>query len=219
MGKCSAGACPPLGSGWVWQKPPCEFAVQNRNSGFSYLGVPAATGMSDWYENALKRLASVPANPFIRHSAESRNPEGVGRGECSAGACPPLGRRRGGAESAVPIRRTKPQLLSPANCTAGLIVPTTIQTKPNLAVGSGFKPDLGWRGNRQCLGVDRPSGHVSSLPRKHAPYPFQRSLETPRKDRYSARIHTSFGTNLEEDPHLSAKVTGVARVGAAASRR
>ena len=37
------------------------------------------------------------------------------------------------------------------------------------------------------------------------PLPFQRSLETPRKDRYSARIHTSFGTNLEEDPHLSAK--------------
>ena len=31
-------------------------------------------------------------------------------GGCSAGACPPLGWRTGGAEPAVPIRRTKPQL-------------------------------------------------------------------------------------------------------------
>ena len=47
-----------------------------------------------------------PGSSF-RRRPESR---GVGRGECSAGACPPLGRRRGVAESAVPIRRTKPQL-------------------------------------------------------------------------------------------------------------
>ena len=36
-----------------------------------------------------------------------------GMRKCSAGACPPLGRGRGVAESAVPIRRTKPQLRSP----------------------------------------------------------------------------------------------------------
>ena len=35
---------------------------------FSYLGVPAATGMSDWCGNALRQLSSVPANPAIRHS-------------------------------------------------------------------------------------------------------------------------------------------------------
>ena len=33
-----------------------------------------------------------------------------GMRKCSAGACPPLGRRRGVAEPTVPIRRTKPQL-------------------------------------------------------------------------------------------------------------
>ena len=54
-----------------------------------------------------------PGSSF-RRKPESR---GVGRGECSAvedfarrGVCPPLGRRRGVAESAVPIRRPKPQL-------------------------------------------------------------------------------------------------------------
>ena len=60
-----------------------------------------------------------------------------------------------------------PQTSAPA----GLAVPTGIPTNLNLAVGSGFKPDLGWRGNRQSLGVDRPCGRVSSLRRKHAPSP------------------------------------------------
>ena len=132
MRKCSAGACPPLGSGWAQQNPPCRFAVPNHNSrfscrlvpagapagmsdcyensyplppnssfsrkresrgegwrqphpntsndqvSFSYLGVPAPAGMGDWYENALNRLSSAPANPSIRHSREGRNP-GEGR--------------------------------------------------------------------------------------------------------------------------------------------
>ena len=39
----------------------------------SYLGVPETTGMSDWYENALKRLSSA-RNPYIRHSREGGNP-------------------------------------------------------------------------------------------------------------------------------------------------
>ena len=79
---------------------PCD-SPTNQCTRFSHLGVPAPAGMSDCYENRLPRL--------ISSSGEGRNP-GVGRGECSAGACPPLGRRRGVAESAVPIRRTKPQL-------------------------------------------------------------------------------------------------------------
>ena len=76
---------------------------------FSHLGVPAAAGMSDWYENALKRLSSAPATP---RSSFQRKPEsrGEGRGECSAGACPPLGSGLGMAESPVRIRRKKPQL-------------------------------------------------------------------------------------------------------------
>ena len=78
-----------------------------------------------WYENKVTRLRQclefprisrivIPA-PF-RHSGEGRNPEG--RGECSAvedfarrGACPPLGRRRGLAESRVanfPYQTTTP---------------------------------------------------------------------------------------------------------------
>ena len=71
MRKCSAGACPPLGSAWgVADPPPCRSAVPSHNSGFSYLGVPASAGMSDCYKNRLP----------TRHSGESRSP-GVGRGK------------------------------------------------------------------------------------------------------------------------------------------
>ena len=73
-GECSAGACPPLGQRGAWQNPPCQFAVPSHNSSFSYLRVPAPAGMSDWYENALKRLLSTPANPYIRHSRGGGNP-------------------------------------------------------------------------------------------------------------------------------------------------
>ena len=70
-----SGACPPRrGRGGEWQNPPCQFAVPSHNSGFSYLGVPVAAGMSDWYEDALKRLSSAPADPSIRHSREGGNP-------------------------------------------------------------------------------------------------------------------------------------------------
>ena len=53
---------------------------------------------------ASRNAGQAPSFPRKRES------RGVGRGECSAGACPPLGRMGGVAESAVPIRRTKPQL-------------------------------------------------------------------------------------------------------------
>ena len=50
---------------------------------FSYLGVPAATGMGDWYENGVTRPQSMPecrrpplrhSGLPIRHSRESGNP-------------------------------------------------------------------------------------------------------------------------------------------------
>ena len=135
------GLVPRWGGGGAWQNPRCQFAVPSHNSSFSYLGVPAPAGMSDYYES-MSRTTIRDSLP-TRHSGESRSPGGGGGGtngpnnlpsfsylgipdcrprvnggreyaaprrECSAGACPPLGRRRGVAESAVPIRRTKPQL-------------------------------------------------------------------------------------------------------------
>ena len=90
---------------------------------------PLPAGMTDCYES-MSRTPTRSGMPLRRFDCASeshrssvssfrRRPEsrGVGRGECSAvedfarrGACPPLGRRRGVAESTVPIRRTKPQL-------------------------------------------------------------------------------------------------------------
>ncbi len=101
------GLVPRWGGGGAWQNPRCQFAVPSHNSGFSYLGVPAAAGMCDWYENRLPQSnSSLVCRDWSQECADC----GVGRGACSAGACPPLGRRRGVAESAVPIRCTKPQL-------------------------------------------------------------------------------------------------------------
>ena len=61
-------------------------------------------------------------------------------GKCSAvedyarrGACPPLGRRRGVAESAVPIRRTKPQLQ--------LLIPSCAGPCPNERLVRKHVPD------------------------------------------------------------------------------
>ena len=70
-----------------------------------------------WYENGVTRPGECPHStaPALvvpaPHSSFRRRPEsrGAGTGKCRAGACPPLGRRRGLAESAVPIRCTKPQ--------------------------------------------------------------------------------------------------------------
>ena len=74
----------------------------------------------------------------FRRRPESR---GVRRGECSAGACPPLGRRRGVAESAVPIRRTKPQLQ--------LFIPWCVgasrRSKEKCRAGACPQPGEGWR--------------------------------------------------------------------------
>ena len=81
-GECSAGACPPLGRRGAWQNPPCQFAVPSHNSSFSYLGVPATTGMSDCYESMSRtpirdRLLQQPlighSGPPIRHSGDRRH--------------------------------------------------------------------------------------------------------------------------------------------------
>ena len=126
------GLVPRWGRGGAWQNPPCQFAVPSHNSSFSYLGVPATAGVSDCYENTSpttirdrtlrRRLVRDSRHPFVNpasHSSFRRRPEsrGEGMGKCSAvedfarrGACPPLGSGWGVAESAVPIRRTKPQL-------------------------------------------------------------------------------------------------------------
>ena len=50
------GLVPRWGGGGAWQNPPSQFAVPSHNSSFSYLGVPAPTGMSDWYENDVTRF-------------------------------------------------------------------------------------------------------------------------------------------------------------------
>ena len=68
------GLVPRWGRGRAWQNPPCQSAIPNHNSRFSYLGVPAPAGMSDWYENALKRFRVRQRDPSIRHSREGGNP-------------------------------------------------------------------------------------------------------------------------------------------------
>ena len=45
------GLVPRWGGGGAWQNPPCQFAVPSHNPRFSYLGVQAPAGMSDWYES------------------------------------------------------------------------------------------------------------------------------------------------------------------------
>ena len=101
-GNVVRGLVPRWGGGGAWQNPRCQFAVPSHNSSFSYLGVPATAGMSDCYENRPLRqpLIRHSRRPFVNPAPQSsfrRRPEsrGVGRGECSAGACPPLGRRGG----------------------------------------------------------------------------------------------------------------------------
>ena len=85
---------------------------------FSYLGVPAQAGMSDWYENDvtwprecphITAPALVDTAPHFVIPAKAGIQRG-GEGKCSAGACPPLGSGCGVAEPAVPIRCTKPHL-------------------------------------------------------------------------------------------------------------
>ena len=68
------GLVPRWGRVGAWQNPPCQFAEPTHNSNFSYLGVQAQAGMSDWYENEGSRhpLSSflpptivIPATHFL----------------------------------------------------------------------------------------------------------------------------------------------------------
>ena len=63
------GLLPDRGRGGAWQNPR-PFAVPNHNSGFSYLGVPAAAGMNDCYESMSRTpIRDRPLRqPLIRHS-------------------------------------------------------------------------------------------------------------------------------------------------------
>ena len=54
-GNVVRGLVPRWGGGAAWQNPRCQFAEPSHNSSFSYLGVPATTGMGDWYENDVTR--------------------------------------------------------------------------------------------------------------------------------------------------------------------
>ena len=87
--KCSAGACPPLGSGW----------------GMAETGAPIPSTkpqlplMTPWC------AGSPPAK-----RAELKTDGRCRKEKCSAGARPPLGSGWGVAESTAVTRRTKPQL-------------------------------------------------------------------------------------------------------------
>ena len=62
------GLVPRWGRGGARLNPPCRFAVPNHNSRSSYLGVPAAAGVSDWYENSYP----LPPNSSFSRKRESR---------------------------------------------------------------------------------------------------------------------------------------------------
>ena len=134
-GNVVRGACPPLGSGWGRGR------IRRANSPYQAT-TPAFHPLVCRLEPAraigtkmMLRGLRCARTPRLSHSsfrppcvipAKGRNPEGAGMGKCSAvedyarrGACPPLGRRRGVAESAAPTRRTKPQLRLFIPCCAG----------------------------------------------------------------------------------------------------
>ena len=108
------GLVPRWGRVGAWQNPPCQFAEPTHNSNFSYLGVQAQAGMSDWYENEGSRhpLSSflpptivIPATHFLfpathyRHSGPptyplSRHPLSSLRSPTSSFQSPPSSFRR-----------------------------------------------------------------------------------------------------------------------------
>ena len=59
------GLVPRWGRGEAWQNPQRQLAVPNHNSSISYLGVPVATGMSDWFENDVTRFRKCFGVPEI----------------------------------------------------------------------------------------------------------------------------------------------------------
>ena len=81
-----------------WQNPPRQPAVPYHHSGFSYLGVPVVTGMSDWYENDVTRFRKCFGIPEIFRiviPAKAGIQKGWGEGNVVRGLVPRWG--RGGA--------------------------------------------------------------------------------------------------------------------------
>ena len=90
-GNVVRGLAPRWGRGGARQNPPCQLAVPSHNAGFSYLGAPAAAGMSHCCENAPTPLRLclgipsifrivIPAKSLPRTPIRGRNPEGWGEG-------------------------------------------------------------------------------------------------------------------------------------------
>ena len=65
------GLVPRWGRGGTWQNPPCQFAVPSHSSSFSYLGVPAPAGMSDYYESMSR--TTIRASLPNRHSGDRKH--------------------------------------------------------------------------------------------------------------------------------------------------
>ena len=111
-GECSAGACPPLGSGWGV----AESAVPTRHTKSQLrVFIPSCAGASQHERLVRKHVpdsdpGSIPAPAGDTNHRRPNNDSPGSQERCSAGACPPLGSGWGVAESAVPIRCTKPQL-------------------------------------------------------------------------------------------------------------
>ena len=105
MRKCSAGACPPLGSAW-------GVAESARANSLYQATIPAFHTLVCRHERLARKHApqstSMPA-PHGRNVPNCRPMADGGMRKCSAGACPPQGSGWGVAESAAPIRCTKPQ--------------------------------------------------------------------------------------------------------------
>ena len=117
MRKCSAGACPPLGSEWGvaesavpirCTKPQLRLFI-TWCAGTSRHGRLVRKHVPDSDPRCAPQSTSMPAL-HRRNLPNCRPMADGGMRKCSAGACPPLGSEWGVAESAVPIRFTKPLL-------------------------------------------------------------------------------------------------------------
>ena len=117
MRECSAGACPPQGSGWdmVESAMPIRCTKPQLR-----LFIPWCAGarrherlvrkhIPDSDPGCALQSTSMPAL-HRRNLPNCRPMADAGMRKCSAGACPPQGSGWGVAESTVPIRCTKSQL-------------------------------------------------------------------------------------------------------------
>ena len=161
MRECSAGACPPLGSEWgVAQstvpirctKPQLRLSITWCAGGSRHERL-VRKHVPDSDPGCALQSTSMPALngrnvPTCRPIAEG------GMRKCSAGACPPLGLEWGVAESAVPIRCTKPQLRLFTPWCAGTSRHERLVRKhaPYSDPGAGIQRGGGRQDHRQPLG-------------------------------------------------------------------